>query len=421
MNSLKTMLLVAILASVAYGVYVTINGPAATPPPGAPEDWQSGPPSVSLPEGMGEAPGFSLGGLSGHSPSSHSPSGMPPSAADTADLAPPVPISADMPAPPFQPAPLPPAVRGNIAPPATEGSLAGATPSEVAAPAAERPTGGAAPLPPPASQANPYPGMAAPLPAVGRPAVETLPAASQPPRADEIRPEFADFLASARRDLDQGRLAETLAILSARYGEPDQTEAEVAALTALLDQVAGSVIYSTEHWLQPAHVVRPGETLEQIAEQYNVPWELLAKINGVRDRRALTAGQQLKVVRGPFRAVVHLDSHEMVLWLEDLYAGRFPIGVGAEPPELEGQFTVREKMAEPVYHGPAGRVIAAGDPINPLGKLRIGLNDSVAIHGTNDPARIGSTGGPGSVCLADRDIDDVFDILSVGSQIVIRR
>lgn len=111
----------------------------------------------------------------------------------------------------------------------------------------------------------------------------------------------------------------------------------------------------------------------------------------------------------------------MVLWLEDLYAGRFPIGVGAEPPELEGQFTVREKMAEPVYHGPAGRVIAAGDPINPLGKLRIGLNDSVAIHGTNDPARIGSTGGPGSVCLADRDIDDVFDILSVGSQIVIRR
>ncbi len=428
MNSLKTMLLVAVLASVAYGVYVTINSPAATPPPGAPEDWQSAPPSISLPESMDETPGFSLGGPSANPPSGVSPSpAAPPAAPPTGpptgprELAAPASISADMPAPPFQPAPLPPAVRTDFAPPAAQAPLGGPAASEVTAPVAESPSGQIAPVPSPASQANAYPGMAAPLPAVGKPAVAAPTAASQRPRADEIRPEFSSFLASARRDLDQGRFAEALAILSARYGEPDQTEAEVAALTALLDQVAGSVIYSTDHWLQPARVVRPGETLRQIADEYKVPWELLAKINGIRDPQTLTAGRELKVVRGPFRAVVNLDSHEMVLWLEDLYAGRFPVGVGTEPPKLEGKFTVREKMTEPVYHGPAGRVIAAGDPMNPLGKLRIGLNESVAIHGTNDPARIGSTGGPGAVCLGDRDIDDVFDILSVGSQVVIRR
>lgn len=420
MNSLKTMLVVAVLASVAYGVYVTVNSPSAAPvPPGAPEDWHSGPPSISLPEGVDDASGVPLG--------SHSSLGIPPMPGRPAELAAPSSLSADAPAPPFRPAPLPPAARTEIATPVAAAPFVGPLPVEAAPPPTEQASLGPAAVAPAASQAGPNPGVAAPLPAVDAPSgpaptiAASTPPASPPPRADEIRPEFAKFLADARRDLDQGRLAETLAILSARYGEPDQTEAEAAALTSLLDQVAGSVIYSIDHRLQPAYVVRPGETLAAIAERYNVPWELLAKINGIRDPQALSAGQELKVVRGPFRAVVDLESHEMVLWLEDLYAGRFPIGVGADPTKLEGKFTVREKMEQPAYYGPSGQVIAGGDPTNPLGKLRIGLSESVAIHGTNDPAKIGQTGGSGGVCLGDRDIDDVFDILSVGSQVVIRR
>ncbi len=95
--------------------------------------------------------------------------------------------------------------------------------------------------------------------------------------------------------------------------------------------------------------------------------------------------------------------------------------MGTEPPKLEGKFTVREKMTEPVYHGPAGRVIAAGDPMNPLGKLRIGLNEvgGDPRHKRPGTDRFDRRSGP--LCLGDRDIDDVFDILSVGSQVVIRR
>ncbi len=335
MNSLKTMLLVAVLASVAYGVYVTINSPAATPPPGAPEDWQSAPPSISLPESMDETPGFSLGGPSAIPPSGVSPSPTGPPAGPR-ERAAPASISADMPAPPFQPAPLPPAVRTDIAPPTAKAPLGGPAASEVAAPAAENPPGQVAPAPAPASQANAYPGMAAPLPAIGKPAVAAPTAASQRPRADEIRPEFSRFLARARRDHDQGRFAEALAIRSARYGEPDQTEAEVAALTALLDQVAGSVIYSTDHWLQPARVVRPGETLRQIADEYKVPGNCWRRSTASATPRRSTAGRELKVVRGPFRAVVNLDSHEMVLWLEDLIRRSFPSRRGYRATQVGG-------------------------------------------------------------------------------------
>ena len=66
----------------------------------------------------------------------------------------------------------------------------------------------------------------------------------------------------------------------------------------------------------------PGR-LETIAAQYNVPWQLLAKINGIEDPNRLKPGDELKVVRGPFSAIVELDKRQLTLIVEDCYAGRF--------------------------------------------------------------------------------------------------
>ncbi len=418
MNSLKTMLMVAVLGIVAYGVYVSINkGPVQTPPE-VPEDWSAGPPQISLPgsDGSGAAD-YALGG-----PGGFPTPGAPPVQSRSEELSPYRAFSERAPAPPFSPAPMPPEISSDLNAPLP------AAPSEMP----PLPSGG--PLPPPLPPESSLIGAAPPpvdppSPDFGGNSAPPLPGDMTPrglaeirgPASTEIRPEFAEFLAGARRDLDQGRFRETLAILSARYGDPSQTAAEAKALTELLDQVAGTAIYSRQHHLEPAYTVQAGETLVQIAEKYNVPPELLAKINGVADPMHLQPGQELKVVRGPFRAVIRLQDHKMELWLQDLYAGRFDIGVGADEPNLEGNFLVMEKNREPAYYSPAGRVFDAGDPLNPLGNRRIGLGGPVAIHGTNDPATIGQTGGPGAVRLGERDADDVFDILSLGSRVVIQR
>jgi LysM repeat protein len=180
------------------------------------------------------------------------------------------------------------------------------------------------------------------------------------------------------------------------------------------------VIYSRQHLLEPAYVVKPGETLPQIAETYDVPWQLLAKINGVADLQNLQPGRELKVVRGPFRAVVHLDRYEMTLMLGGLYAGRFPIGIGQDNYQLEGTYDVRDKTVNPTYYG-LTEIVDADDPNNPLGERWIGLDGRVGIHGTNNPANVGRAEGKGSICLSDRDAEDVYDILSVGSRVVIMR
>jgi lipoprotein-anchoring transpeptidase ErfK/SrfK len=248
-----------------------------------------------------------------------------------------------------------------------------------------------------------------------------------PPAADAAAPwrggsssTFQTAMESARRDLDAGRVVEAHQQLSIWYDDPRLSPAEQQQLCDLLDQVAGTVVYSTQNLLEAPVEVQPGERLEDIAQRYQVSPQLLAKINGIEDPNSLRPGERLKVVRGPFAAVVNVEKKQLTVLLNGAYAGRFPIGIGAEHPPQEGQFAVTEKAVKPTYYGP-NRTVDPEDPANPLGKRWIGLGNQLGIHGTNDPANIGRNGLPGCISLGDRDADDVFDILSVGSRVIIRR
>ena len=127
------------------------------------------------------------------------------------------------------------------------------------------------------------------------------------------------------------------------------------------------------------------------------------------------------MVRGPFDAVVRLDKHELTLMVQNRYAGRFPIGVGRDQPKLDGDYTVRDKALNPAYYGPDGVNISPNDPKNPLGGAWIGLTDRIGIHGTNDPQAIGRDDNRGTICVGDRDLQDLYGILSVGSRVTILR
>jgi len=245
-------------------------------------------------------------------------------------------------------------------------------------------------------------------------------------RSGGVRDEFAAVMEEAHRRLAKGGIAEVHLALSRLYGNADLTPEESRQLADLLDQLAGTVIYSRQHILEPAYTVKPGETLQQIAQGYNVPWQLLAKINGIRQPDPLQPGKQLKVFHGPFEAVVYLDRYELVLTLGGRYAGRFPIGIGRDFAKLEGSYTVKRKLKDPPYYGP-DRTLEPGDPSNPLGKFWLELGDRMGIHGTNDVKNLRRADGRGSICLGPRDIEDVYDILaadsqsSPGSKVTIRR
>lgn len=238
---------------------------------------------------------------------------------------------------------------------------------------------------------------------------------------------FQQMMDQVSRELDAGRLAQAHSVLSRFYREPGLNPLQARQVTEMLDQLAGTVIYSRQSLLEPPYTVRPGDTLQSIAQQYEVPPELIANINGIRDPRGIRPGQELKVIRGPFHAVVHLSDYELTMMLGDLYAGRFPVSVGRDQPDLEGSYIVTRKGVAPRYYGPDGTTLQGDDPSNPLGSLWLGLGDRVGqearlgIHGTNDPRNIGRDAPRGNIGLDRRDIEDVYGILSVGSRVEIRR
>jgi lipoprotein-anchoring transpeptidase ErfK/SrfK len=218
--------------------------------------------------------------------------------------------------------------------------------------------------------------------------------------------------------LDEGKYHDALATLSVFYKSQDLTPDEQRALVDLLDPLAGRVIYSREHLVEPAYVVRRNESLGEIAARYNVPLELLQKINSVENPEVLVPGTELKVVSGPFRADVDLPAQELTLFLNGLYAGRFPITVGQDPQPVAGEFAIRQKQLDRDYFSIDGRKIAAGDPANPFGNVWLDLGREVFIHGS---PMGGADAQRGCISLSPRDADDVYGILSVGSTVRILR
>lgn len=285
----------------------------------------------------------------------------------------------------------------------------------------------------------PPPSLPAPIQTVGNfepPFDSTENASIAPPAgspADNLlQSKFAAFMDAVQKKLDEGKFAEAHLALSTLYGNPDLPADQAKQITDLLDQLAGTVIYSRQHYLEPAYKTQPGDTLDKIAQKYSIPWLLLARINGLvppgtpsvddpAKDRPLPVGTELKVVRGPFEAVVRLDRHELTLMLQNRYAGRFPIGIGRDEPRLDGAYTVCAKTLNPTYYGPDGININPNDPRNPLGGVWIGLTDRIGIHGVSDPHGVGRDDNRGTVCVGDRDLHDLYGILSVGSKVTIQR
>ena len=392
MNSLKTIALVAVMAAVGYGVYTSLHKrPPAEPPAGLPENWAAGP-QVQLPAVESSTLPVALSpGSAAAPPFMEGAAGTPPTAAGVAASASP---AAPIAATPSNP---------SAATPATAQAVYG-TPG---APSAQ------ATIP------------AGPRGDEGFAVADDRAASLEPGKAvmsaGDIHVQFARAFDAAQVQADTGKLAEAHLDLSQWYDHPELSEGQTRQLVEMLDRLAGTVIYShRHHLLEKPYQVKPGQSLQQIAEEHQVPWQLLAKINGLTDPAAIRPGDPLKVVRGPFDAVVDARNYRLTLFLQGRYAGRFSIGLGRDTPSGEGDFEVHGVVDNPVYRG-ADVVVPAGDPGNPIGRIWIDLGNQWGIHGTNDPRSVGTNTGRGCILLKAPDIAHVQDILTVGSRVIVRR
>lgn len=247
---------------------------------------------------------------------------------------------------------------------------------------------------------------------------------TQAAAVDDSRSEIGSDLglANAIRTADaqyaEDQRKEALATLSIFYNMPQLSGEQRSELLSRLDPLARDVIYSRRHLLEQPHRVGQNETLMEIAARYEVPWQLLANINQINDPVTVLPGTELKVVRGPFRAEVDVTQKELTLFLGDLYAGRFPIGIGDDPTPNPGTFTVQDKQTSRTFYDASGSPVPPGSPNNPYGEVWIDLGGQLSIHGSPSTT---SPSDKGCISLAADYADDLYGILSQGSSVTIRR
>jgi LysM repeat protein len=320
------------------------------------------------------------------------------------------------------------------------------SPDATSAPQQSAPSGlGSSPAAssPQASAQNPLRSVSPPnLPPISAPAGPAAEAdryasaftASSPPSAAPAAPNptaaptaatFAASWPAIQAALDRRDLKQAHQLLSRWHGNASLTPTEAERVESLLSQLAGTVIYSNEHQLEPARVVKQGESLETIAREYNVPWQLLAKINGIQSRDQLRPGQQLKVVRGPFSAVVDLRRNDVTLMVDDRYAGKFQVSVPPGTTLAEGQWVVDQILA-----GPSSTANPSAYATTPVPADRIIILRNLAPNpaaGTptlviaSSSASTGPAPGPPTLRVSPQDAEELSDILSIGSRVIVRR
>lgn len=422
MSTIRPLATITLLAAMGVFLYLKIND-------------GSGPATMSEEESAFEgAPKFEAADSSS-SPSTYASAptvdGPPPAFASTTtelteDSEPPTIAAPELPdLPPVAQAPSaeePPSV--SLDPPSVEvGAAPGPIPRETTTTETEAAEVAAAPAPVIESPAGlpPIPELP-PLPSATEMAETTNPVAPAPPEvaqatATETTPEPGSSPFDAARPainaaLSQGELARAHLLLSDWYNDPALSAEENEEVKKLLNQLAGTVIYSNQHFLEPAYTVQTGETLETIAEKHQVPWQLLAKINGIASATGVSAGQEIKVVRGPFMGVVDVSDAELTLSIDGRYAGKFPVQLDGAATG-EGEWTVEQKQLDPsVGTSTLDRKLVLRSAENP--------GDTVVIAPASSPTA-GTTPPKGTIRIAPEQAEDLYDILSVGSRVVVRR
>jgi lipoprotein-anchoring transpeptidase ErfK/SrfK len=257
---------------------------------------------------------------------------------------------------------------------------------------------------------------------------------STAPGAQEAAERIRALLETAKAALARGEMVPARQYFSeALQLGPDDPERTLlrAELTRLGNETIFSArIYEDDPFIE-RYIIQPGDTMGKIAKANHVTPELLAEINGIRNVNLIRAGQTIKVIKGPFRAVVDSRTYTLGVYLQNTFVKQFKVGLGADQSTPTGEWRVGTKLVNPTYYPPrSGQVIAADDPANPLGERWIALHGvsgeaagqlRYGIHGTVEPDSIGKSVSLGCIRLYNEDVEALYNYLVEKESTVIVR
>lgn len=168
------------------------------------------------------------------------------------------------------------------------------------------------------------------------------------------------------------------------------------------------------------YAVLPGDSLTKIAKRYSTTVELIKIANGLKTDTIMPA-QKLKVQRVPFSIVVDKSQSILTLILQDEVVKTYTVSTGKNNSTPTGSFKVKDKLIDPVWYS-TNAVIPSDSPDNILGTRWMGLDTpklGYGIHGTTEPESIGYQCTDGCVRMRNPEVEELYAIIPVGTEVTI--
>lgn len=212
---------------------------------------------------------------------------------------------------------------------------------------------------------------------------------------------------------------------------PPHREALEGWSEALNKAQANHRLHPDGEWPSYEIEVEHGEGLTVVRQRALREWPslrlcvgLIREVNDVG--RYLHPGQTLRLPRELPNVLVDLDARLLVYRHGTEAVGAWPVGIGKPGNDTPtGAFEVGEKTADPPWMPIGAKQLPFGHPDNPLGTRwiawhRDGIKTSYGFHGTWEPEGVGGRVSQGCLRMRNEDVEVLFELLPVGSEILVR-
>ncbi len=165
----------------------------------------------------------------------------------------------------------------------------------------------------------------------------------------------------------------------------------------------------------------PGDSVGKLARKFHTTAQLIKRANGLKSD-VIRTGEKLRLWTAPFNVLINKSQNVLFLKSGDEVLKIYHVSTGKDNITPVGTFKIATKIEKPVWFRNGGSPIPSESPENELGSRWMGFDTDphYGIHGTLHPESIGQQVTAGCVRLANTDVEELFDILPVGTQVVIQ-
>ncbi len=231
---------------------------------------------------------------------------------------------------------------------------------------------------------------------------------------------FDDAFAAVKKLAEEKKLID--AQKQAKALIPDAvSEEQRLKLARLLREIRFELLFSKKQTdTSERYEVKSDDTLGKIAKKYNTTIELIRKTNKIK-KNVVWTGMKLKVEKVPFSIEISIPKN--VLWLKqgEHYVKKYRVSTGEKGNTPTGNVKIANKVINPSWYY-NDQIYPPGDPKNGLGTRWMGFDlKGYGIHGTIEPEKIGKPASLGCVRMRNEDVEELFDLVPVGTPVIIRK